>query len=91
MKRRVSDIAVMILSFLVLLALSAGAALVGVEAVRGTVAADPTDSVAARQRRMGRHSVYRRGGAGIGAGAYVPVARVPAPHGEPARLCDAEE
>ena len=35
MKRRVSDIAVMILSFLVLLALSAGAALVGVEAVRG--------------------------------------------------------
>ena len=29
--------------------------------------------------------------AGIGAGAYVPVARVPAPHGEPARLCDAEE
>lgn len=35
MKRRVSDIAVMILSFLVLLALSAGVALVGVEAVRG--------------------------------------------------------
>jgi len=35
MKRRVSDIAVMILSFLVLLALSAETALVGVEAVRG--------------------------------------------------------
>ena len=33
MKRRVSDIVVMVLSFLVLLALSAGAALVGVEAV----------------------------------------------------------
>ena len=35
MKRRVSDIVVMVLSFLVLLALSAGAALVGVEAVQG--------------------------------------------------------
>ena len=35
MKRRVSDIVVMMLSFLVLLALSAGAALVGVEAVQG--------------------------------------------------------
>ena len=35
MKRRVSDIVVMMLSFLVLLALAAGAALVGVEAVRG--------------------------------------------------------
>ena len=35
MKRRVSDIAVMILSFLVLLALSAETALVGVEAMRG--------------------------------------------------------
>ena len=35
MKRRMSDIAVMMLSFLVLLALSAGAALVRVEAVRG--------------------------------------------------------
>ena len=35
MKRRVSDIVVMILSFLVLLALSAETALVGVEAVRG--------------------------------------------------------
>ena len=82
MKRRVSDIAVMILSFLVLLALSAETAL---------VAADSTDGVAARQRRMGRHSMYCRGSAGIGAGAYVPVARVPAPHGESARLCDAEE
>ena len=84
MKRRVSDIAVMILSFLVLLALSAETALVGVEAVRG------------EQWQLIRltawlQGVYRRGGAGIGAGAYVPVARVPAPHGEPARLCDAEE
>ena len=35
MKRRVSDIVVMMLSFLVLLALAAGAALVGVEAVQG--------------------------------------------------------
>ena len=35
MKRRVSDIVVMILSFLVLLALAAGAGLVGVEAVQG--------------------------------------------------------
>ena len=35
MKRRVSDIVVMVLSFLVLLALSAGAALVGVEDVQG--------------------------------------------------------
>ena len=197
MKRRMSDIAVMMLSFLVLLALSAGAALVGVEAVRGEqwqlirltawlqgsgvwggiaciavavlalvlalmclwrvfphrtasqrgyvmqknengsigvsiraieglirtcidkheaiAKADitveecrdgiaiglhiiqaagvniPLSVGAARQRRMGRHSVYRRGSAGIGAGTYVPVARVPAPHGEPARLCDAEE
>ena len=35
MKRRVSDIVVMMLSFLVLLALAAGAALIGVEAVQG--------------------------------------------------------
>ena len=90
MKRRVSDIAVMILSFLVLLALSAETALVGVEAMRGEQW-QLIRLTAWLQRRMGRHSVYRRGGAGIGAGAYVPVARVPAPHGEPARLCDAEE
>ena len=35
MKRRVSDIVVMMLSFLVLLALAAGAALIGMEAVQG--------------------------------------------------------
>ena len=90
MKRRVSDIAVMILSFLVLLALSAETALVGVEAVRG------------EQWQLIRLTAWLQGsgvwggiacigGAGIGAGAYVPVARVPAPHGEPARLCDAEK
>lgn len=92
MKRRVSDIAVMILSFLVLLALSAETALVGVEAVRGEQwQLIRLTAWLQGSRRMGRHSVYRRGGAGIGAGAYVPVARVPAPHGEPARLCDAEK
>ena len=80
MKRRVSDIAVMMLSFLVLLALSAETALVGVEAVRG------------EQWQLIRLTAWLQGsGAGIGAGVYVPVARVPAPHGKPARLCDAEK